>query len=51
VTDPDLRKSANTGSAFLRDDQFILFELTVNAAFSTVYRSDGHPLRQRWRGT
>jgi hypothetical protein len=51
VTDPDVRRSVNTGSAFPRDDHFVLFELTVNAAFSTVYRSDGQPLRLRWRGT
>jgi hypothetical protein len=51
VTDLDVRKTVNAGSAFPRDDHFILFELQVGSAFSTVYGSDGQPQRQRWHGT
>jgi Pyridoxamine 5'-phosphate oxidase len=51
VTDPDLRKTANAGSAFPRADHFILFELQVSGAFSTVYGPDGQAQRKRWHGT
>ena len=49
VTDPDVRNTANTGSAFPRDDHFTLFDPQVSAAFSTVYGSDGQPQRRRWQ--
>lgn len=48
VTDTQTRDTANAGSAFPRDDHFILFELQVDAASSTVYGSGGQPQRQRW---
>lgn len=51
VTDSDVRKTVNAGSAFPRDDHFILFELQVGSAFSTVYGSDGQAQRQRWNDT
>lgn len=49
VDDPAVRATANAGSAFPRDDQFLLFELHVERAMSTVYGGDGRPHRERWR--
>ena len=31
-------------------DHYILFELTVESAFSTVYANTGEPIRKRWKG-
>ena len=36
-----VRTAANAGSAFPRDKRFLLFELDVGAALSTVYGPDG----------
>ena len=49
VTDDETRRVANAGTAFPRDERFLLFELEVSAASSTVYGSDGRPQRERWR--
>jgi Pyridoxamine 5'-phosphate oxidase len=49
VDDPAMRTTANSGSAFPRDERFLLFELDVVAAMSTVYGPDGRPHRERWR--
>jgi len=49
VDDPTTRSTANAGSAFPRDEHFLLFELDLEAAMSTVYGADGQPDRQRWR--
>jgi Pyridoxamine 5'-phosphate oxidase len=49
VDDPAARATANAGSAFPRDEHFLLFELGVEAAMSTVYGPDGRPHRERWR--
>lgn len=49
VEDPTLRQSANENTSFPRDEHFILFELSVESAFSTVYGADGQPLRRRWQ--
>jgi hypothetical protein len=51
VTDLEMRKSANAGSAFPRENRFILFELGVGGAFSTVYGPNGQAKRKRWHGT
>jgi hypothetical protein len=51
VVDAGVRAIANGGSAFARDERFVLFELAVEAAISTVYGPDGRPLRQRWHAT
>jgi Pyridoxamine 5'-phosphate oxidase len=48
VEDPAARTTANAGSAFPRDERFLLFEFGVGAAMSTVYGSDGRPRRERW---
>ena len=34
---------------FPRDEHFVLFELEVVSAFSTVFGPDGRPLRRRWQ--
>jgi hypothetical protein len=49
VTDPRARGSANAGTGFPRGDHFTLFELAVEAAFSTVYGPDGKPQRRSWQ--
>ena len=42
------RRVANAGTAFPRDERFLLFELEVSAASSTVYGNEGRPQRERW---
>jgi hypothetical protein len=49
VVDDERRAIANAGSAFPRDERFLLFELDVEAASSTVYGPDGRPRRRRWQ--
>jgi hypothetical protein len=49
VADPAIRQSANAATSFPRDAHFILFELSVESAFSTVYGADGQPARRRWQ--
>lgn len=51
VDDPATRATANAGSAFPRDERFLLFELGVALAMSTVYGTDGRPHRERWRAS
>jgi hypothetical protein len=51
VDDATTRESANAGSAFPRNEHFLLFELEVERAMSTVYGGDGRPHRERWRAT
>lgn len=48
VDDPATRAIANAGSAFPRGERFLLFEIGVEAAMSTVYGADGRPHRERW---
>lgn len=49
VEDQGMRATAIAGTAFARDERFLLFELGVDAAISTLYGRDGQPHRQRWR--
>ena len=51
VDDRDGRYVAKTGSAFPRDERFLLYELSVASAFSTTYGADGRPKRRRWPAT
>lgn len=51
VDDVATRDTANAGSAFPRDENFLLFELGVERAMSTTYPGDGRPRRERWRAT
>ena len=47
--DPDARVTANAATGYPRDDHFVLFELDVAFAFSTIFGPDGQPIRRRWR--
>jgi hypothetical protein len=49
VTDPATRQLAIAATSFPRDEHFVLFELGVESAFSTVYGANGQPVRRRWR--
>jgi hypothetical protein len=49
VEDAETCAMANAGSAFARDERFLLFGLDVHAASSTLYGPDGRPRRRRWR--
>ncbi len=51
VDDRDGRSTANAGSAFPRDERFLLYELSIGSAFSTTYGADGRPQRRRWPAT
>ncbi len=51
VEDPAVRQVANAVTSFSRDAHFILFELSVESAFSTVYGADGQPVRRRWQAS
>jgi hypothetical protein len=51
VDDAATRATANAGSAFPRDEHFLLFELDVERAMSTLYGADGRPHRERWRAS
>jgi hypothetical protein len=48
VDDDETRAFANAGSAFPRDERFLLYEFDVDVASSTVYGADGRPQRRRW---
>ena len=48
IQDIDARAAVNVGTAFPRDEHFVLFELGVSAAISKVYGRGGQPHRQRW---
>jgi pyridoxamine 5'-phosphate oxidase-like protein len=50
VSDDETRRIAIAGSAFPRDERFLLFELDLSAASSTVYGNDGRPHREHWHG-
>jgi hypothetical protein len=50
VEDPALRKVAMQYSSYQPKDRYILFELSVESASSTVY-GDGQPVRQHWKAT
>jgi Pyridoxamine 5'-phosphate oxidase len=47
VTEPDLRALAVQASSYKPKDRYVLFELSVDTAASTIYE-DGNPLRVRW---
>ena len=45
--DPAIRAIATEAASYTPADRYILFELTVQSALSTVYE-DGQPVRKRW---
>jgi hypothetical protein len=49
VEDPARRQIAIAATAYPRDETFVLFELSVESAFSTVYGANGQPVRRHWR--
>lgn len=51
LADPAGHQIANAATSFPRDARFILFELSVERAFSTVYGADGQPVRRRWQAS
>ncbi len=46
VEGQSIRQIANASTSYPRNDTFILFELSVESAFSTVYGADGQPVRR-----
>lgn len=48
VQAPGLRQDALAATSFAREEHFVLFELDVRRAFSTVYGAGGQPQRRRW---
>lgn len=48
VDDPELRAAAVRMASYTPADRYILFELDVESAASTVYAEDG-PVRQSWK--
>ncbi|GHO68103.1 hypothetical protein KSC_069950 [Ktedonobacter sp. SOSP1-52] len=45
---PAMRELATT-YGYQPQDHYILFELTVESAFSTIYSATGKPIRKRWK--
>ena len=48
VSDPETRAMATQLAHYEPRERYILFELDVDSASSTVYPSDGAPVRHRW---
>ncbi len=46
--DPAIRAIATEAASYTPEDRYILFELTVQSASSTVYEN-GRPVRRQWR--
>lgn len=51
VTEKDTRALAVKSASYQPADRYILFELSVLAAFATIYAEDGEPVRLRWKQT
>ena len=48
VDDAETRQVAVKHASYKPAERYILFELGVDSAFSTVYDDDGNPIRGRW---
>jgi hypothetical protein len=48
IVDPTMRSLAAQLASYTPADRYILFELSIESAVSTIYE-DGLPVRQRWR--
>ena len=46
---PTIRAIATEAASYTPEDRYILFELTVQSALSTIYEN-GRPVRKRWPG-
>jgi hypothetical protein len=49
LTDGPAMRELATTYGYPPQDHYILFELTVESAFSTVYSDTGEPIRKRWK--
>ncbi|MCB0192059.1 MAG: pyridoxamine 5'-phosphate oxidase family protein [Anaerolineae bacterium] len=49
IDDVKLRAVAVQYAAYAPKERYILFEMTIETAFSTTYDSDGTPIRKRWK--
>jgi hypothetical protein len=50
LTDSPALRELATQYGYQPQDRYILFELTVESAFSTIYSDTGVPVRKRWIG-
>jgi hypothetical protein len=48
VTDLEVRGEAAEHAPYEPSQEYLLFELLVDDAFSTTYTADGTPVRQKW---
>lgn len=48
ISDPHLRQVATEHAPYDPSEDYVLFELSVDDAFSTTYRDDGTPERRHW---
>jgi hypothetical protein len=48
MADPALRSTASQLASYTPAERYILFELSIESAASTLYQ-DGQPVRQRWK--
>ena len=48
ILDPAMRSLASQLSRYTPEDRYILFELSIESAVSTIYK-DGKPVRQHWK--
>jgi hypothetical protein len=48
IVDPAMRSLASRLASYTPADRYILFELSIESAASTIYK-DGLPVRQHWR--
>ena len=48
IMDPTMRSLASQLASYTPADHYILFELSIESAVSTIY-NDGKPVRQHWR--
>lgn len=49
LTDSPAMRELATTYGYPPQDRYILFELTVESAFSTVYPDTGEPIRKSWK--
>jgi hypothetical protein len=49
VEDSVLRSIAEAHASYDPADRYILFELQIDTAFSTIYGEDGDPVSARWK--
>ena len=49
VDDPSTRGAACAAARYEPEDRYVLFELSVEEASSTVYDAQGLPVRKHWR--